>query len=172
MSLGPNNAFKPKPLRSTKHMAGKACHVVGYATQVGLTQALELTMRLVAILLVFMLASCSSEPEPTIATTSIESPTQPQPETYVGYYIFGFERSEFVPQENREESWWLSGRINCDVLTFNQERFSPWGQVYVEIQGVVSPVGHYGHMGFYKREITLTNTVSCRTVRDGEGVEL
>ncbi len=33
----PNNAFKPNLLRSTKHMAEKACHVLGSATQVGLT---------------------------------------------------------------------------------------------------------------------------------------
>ena len=35
-----NNSFKPNLLRSTNNMAGKACHVVGSATQVGLTQAL------------------------------------------------------------------------------------------------------------------------------------
>ncbi len=33
----PNNAFKPNLLRSTKHMADKACHVLASATQVGLT---------------------------------------------------------------------------------------------------------------------------------------
>lgn len=33
----PNNAFKPNLLRSTKHMAEKACHMFGSATQVGLT---------------------------------------------------------------------------------------------------------------------------------------
>jgi len=33
----PNNAFKPNALRSTKHMAGKACHVFGSTTHVGLT---------------------------------------------------------------------------------------------------------------------------------------
>jgi hypothetical protein len=37
IELLPNNAFKPKPLRSTKHMAGKACHVLGSTTQLGLT---------------------------------------------------------------------------------------------------------------------------------------
>ena len=36
----PNNSFKPNLLRYTNNVAGKACHVVGYATQVGLTQAL------------------------------------------------------------------------------------------------------------------------------------
>ncbi|MGY0800162.1 hypothetical protein ACW7G0_14060 [Lysobacter sp. A286] len=36
-----NNSFKPNLLRSTNNMAERACHVVGCATQVGLTQALE-----------------------------------------------------------------------------------------------------------------------------------
>ena len=36
----PNNAFKPKPLRSTKHRAEKACPMFGSTTQFGLTQAL------------------------------------------------------------------------------------------------------------------------------------
>src|SRR3546814_18469224 len=43
--LGPNSSFNPNPLRSTNNMAGRACHVVGSTTQVGLTQALGLTAR-------------------------------------------------------------------------------------------------------------------------------
>src|SRR3546814_8697687 len=39
----PNKSFKPNLLRYTSNMAGKACHVAGSATQVGLTQALGLT---------------------------------------------------------------------------------------------------------------------------------
>ena len=38
--MRPNNSFKPNLLCYTDNMAGKACHVVGNATQVGLTQAL------------------------------------------------------------------------------------------------------------------------------------
>lgn len=41
----PNNSFNPNPLRSTNNMAGRACHVVGSTTQVGLTQALGLNCR-------------------------------------------------------------------------------------------------------------------------------
>ena len=41
--MPPNNSFKPNLLRYTKHMAEKACHVFGSATQVGLTQALGST---------------------------------------------------------------------------------------------------------------------------------
>src|SRR5690606_5471157 len=40
MPGGPNSSFKPNLLRYTNNMAEGACHVVGSATQVGLTQAL------------------------------------------------------------------------------------------------------------------------------------
>ena len=40
LGAGSNNSFKPNLLRYTNNVAGKACHVVGFATQVGLTQAL------------------------------------------------------------------------------------------------------------------------------------
>jgi hypothetical protein len=46
--LAPNNSFNPNPLRSTNNTAGKACHVAGSTTQVGLTQALGLAHRLLA----------------------------------------------------------------------------------------------------------------------------
>ena len=39
--LGPNNAFKPKPLRYAKHMAGTACHVLRFTTRLGLTWVLN-----------------------------------------------------------------------------------------------------------------------------------
>src|SRR3546814_10358155 len=38
--IAPNNSFNPNPLRYTNNMAGRACHVVGSTTQVGLTKAL------------------------------------------------------------------------------------------------------------------------------------
>jgi hypothetical protein len=36
-SMPPNNAFKPKLHRYAVNMAGRACHVAGYALQFGLT---------------------------------------------------------------------------------------------------------------------------------------
>ena len=44
---GPNNAFKPTPLRSTTHMAGRACHMGCSTTRRGLTQALGFVSRTV-----------------------------------------------------------------------------------------------------------------------------
>ena len=40
----PNKSFKPNLLRSANSVADKACHAVGCATQVGLTQVLGLCM--------------------------------------------------------------------------------------------------------------------------------
>ena len=40
--MAPNNAFKPKPLRSANHMAGRACHVLHSTTRFGLTWVLAL----------------------------------------------------------------------------------------------------------------------------------
>ena len=42
-----NNSFKPNLLRYTNNMAGKACHVVASATQVGLTQVLALQRKII-----------------------------------------------------------------------------------------------------------------------------
>src|SRR3546814_8791808 len=46
--MSPNNSFKPNALRYTNNTAVKACHVVGSATHVGLTQALGFNLTLVA----------------------------------------------------------------------------------------------------------------------------
>src|SRR5690606_1441972 len=47
--MAPNNAFKPKPLRSANHMAGRACHVLRSTTRFGLTWVLGLVSRTVVV---------------------------------------------------------------------------------------------------------------------------
>lgn len=44
--MRPNNAFKPKPLRYVKGMAGGACHAFVFTTRFGLTLALAGIMAL------------------------------------------------------------------------------------------------------------------------------
>ena len=56
--LPPNNSFKPNLLRYTNNMAGKACHVVASATQVGLTQALDFTGKIMLKLATTILILC------------------------------------------------------------------------------------------------------------------
>src|SRR3546814_12468736 len=60
--MSANNSFKPNLLRCTNNLADKACHVVGSATQVGLTQALALMPKISASLAIFLAlcAACSA----------------------------------------------------------------------------------------------------------------
>src|SRR5690554_7319507 len=64
--LKSNSSFNPNPLRSTNNMAGRACHVVGSTTQVGLTQALapfkasHMTRFLLLILLLAVSSAASA----------------------------------------------------------------------------------------------------------------
>jgi len=128
-------------------------------------------MRVLATAFSILLADCSAD-EAVSSTDAAAPPTSPKPQTLKGYYVSGFERSEFRPEDDLEQRWWLSGAIkDCPFLDFNQERYSPWRQTYLEIQGVLSPLGQYGHLGAYKRKLTIIKTLSCRPPRDGEGVE-
>ncbi|CAG4967948.1 hypothetical protein [Novilysobacter luteus] len=72
----PNSSFKPNPLRSTNDMAERACHAVGSATQVGLTQVLGNRGRLMQLLkpltLLFILLPSVAHAEDKL--TGIEYP--------------------------------------------------------------------------------------------------
>ena len=58
--LGPNNSFKPKPLRYGKGMAGKACHAFASTTRFGLTQALGLMRNILALAVLTLAVSVSA----------------------------------------------------------------------------------------------------------------
>src|SRR3546814_11374704 len=58
--MRPNNAFKPTPLRYAKHMAGRACHVLGSTTRRGLTYVLGLAHRLLAAIAIRQVAATGS----------------------------------------------------------------------------------------------------------------
>lgn len=78
-----------------------------------------------------------------------------------GIWRCGFERDSFSPIGRKSEEWWISSfrgasrgnefDLNCDKMHF------------VRITGYVSPIGNYGHLGSYKREIFFTSfTISNR----------
>lgn len=107
---------------------------------------------------VVVLASCSETPLP--------------PATYAGYYeTDDFEYSTFRPTSAPSERWWLEESLPCAFLDFNQEPNRPWRRVFVKIQGQPSALGKYGHLGFYQRKLHKAHMVSCRPLREGEGVE-
>ncbi|GAB4579990.1 MAG: hypothetical protein Fur0022_27290 [Anaerolineales bacterium] len=97
------------------------------------------------------------------------SPT-PGPTTgeFEGYYSSGFEVSAFVPCDGGEPApgfvpgYWLNGTSDFydqyDALVESSDHDPITGSlsVYVRFNGELSPPGHYGHLGAYEREITVT----------------
>ena len=131
--------------------------MVGSTTQVGLTQALGLKMRFIA-LCVIVLASCSEARLP--------------PATYAGYYeTDDFEYGTFRPMSAPNERWWIEESLPCAFLDFNQEPNKPWRRVFVKIQGEPSTLGKYGHLGSYQRKLHVAHMVSCRPLHEDERVE-
>src|SRR3546814_244101 len=79
----PNKSFKPNLLRYTSNMAGKACHVAGSATQVGLTQALGLTKTR------FGAGGCASERSPLVMSPGFGSLRASRVPGKAGFAVIG-----------------------------------------------------------------------------------
>jgi hypothetical protein len=91
-------------------------------------------------------------------------------ETRQGYVVLGFETSAFQPCGDAEQ-WWLSG--DTDVMGELENAFADLGgtagaRLYVEVRGVLSREGSYGHLGAYPREFHVTEVVDARPAEDGD----
>ena len=76
----------------------------------------------------------------------------------VGTWSIGFERSSFVPEDQGEEKWSVSslGDVKWSELTPGQVD-PTFTKARVRIIGYLSPIGSYGHLGGYRREILATS---------------
>lgn len=76
-----------------------------------------------------------------------------------GIWRCGFEQSSFTPIGRKNEEWWVSsfrGASWGNLLGSNCNKIHN-----VRIVGYLSPIGSYGHLGSYKREVFFTSlTVS------------
>lgn len=71
------------------------------------------------------------------------------PTLYRGHYTFGFEVSEFRPCGS-DERWWVTNGDWREKLNNPQ-----YNEHYLEVEGVVSERGRYGHRGAYDRELEI-----------------
>lgn len=72
-----------------------------------------------------------------------------------GTWRCGFEQSSFSPKGRKKEEWWVSsfrGASWGNLLDTNCKKVTS-----VRIVGYVSPIGNYGHLGSYQREIFFTS---------------
>ena len=92
---------------------------------------------------------------------------------FAGYYLAGFEKSDFKPVGSRER-WWLSGNTDkvrsLFVAPSSTEQPQVTGPIYIVVRGGLSPEGHYGHLGSYKRELSVQEVLEFRILKPGESV--
>jgi hypothetical protein len=77
-----------------------------------------------------------------------------------GFLLFAFEASSFLPCGD-EEAWWV---VATDELMRRYAALElPSGHsAYARLRGERSDRGHYGHLGAYRYEFEVTETVSLR----------
>ncbi|MBL9098018.1 MAG: hypothetical protein JNK07_13895 [Alphaproteobacteria bacterium] len=87
-----------------------------------------------------------------------------QSATYTGTYVDGFEVQSFIA-EGSKEAWWLEG--STDVMTAlraprpaERKSFSAY-RIRATVEGTLSEPGAYGHLGAYKRKLTVTRVISA-----------
>ena len=106
----------------------------------------------------------ASPPDPT--PPAVIEPNQ----LHEGYASFGFEVSAFTPLAS-DERWWVVGEAPYQDLRdrYGELTSNPYAEIYVEIRGDVSEPGRHGHLGAYTRTIRVTEVVTVRASRHGDG---
>jgi hypothetical protein len=114
-----------------------------------------------ALLIVFVVFACKAQAP------------WPRSGVFVGYYIHGFEKSDFKPAGTTEH-WWLSGNIKsvADLFIASSKDQSPTTKsaVYLVVRGSLSREGQYGHLGAYKRELLVSEVLEVRETTIDEAV--
>lgn len=95
-----------------------------------------------------------------------------QAQDFAGVYRAGFETSAFWPA-NGDGPYWVEGDKAAmgalDAAVRRANGGSPWGGVGVEVEGVLSKPGKYGHMHAYERELHVKRVKATRPLDEAAG---
>lgn len=85
-------------------------------------------------------------------------------ERLVGHYSRGFEVEAFRPCGSKAQ-WWVTAG---DELRTRHRALNPaqYQEVFVELRGSAGPVGKFGHMGAYERELQVEEVLVIRMATD------
>ena len=96
----------------------------------------------------------------------------PPATTYSGIYRTGFETQAFWPATGGGP-YWVEGETRAmkdlDAAVGKHNGGSPWGGVRVEVRGVLSPPGKFGHLSAYERKLRVKKVVRTGPADDGAG---
>lgn len=76
-----------------------------------------------------------------------------------GTWTDSFEHSDFVPDKQPTQTWWLAYFGNTRSNLTNNIRLLAEGfhpGVHIRVKGYLSPFGQHGHCGYYPHEILAT----------------
>ena len=111
---------------------------------------------------------CTSPPDPPLP----HPPSTPLPgKIYAGLYVLAEHESSLTPC-NTTDRWDVKG-FAPELDEFLQAHPEVRGghgvaQVFVRLRGELSDQGHYGHIGVYSRQLTITEVIEVRapTIND------
>ena len=94
-------------------------------------------------------------------------PASAYTQRFSGTFDLHFETSSFHP-DGGGGPYWVSfegdtlERI-AGPLDQSDDR-GTWGQFHIVVEGNLSPEGHYGHLGGYRRELRVTRVIESRVL--------
>lgn len=88
------------------------------------------------------------------------SVTAPGVQEHAGYYESGFEVESFRPC-GESQAWWVTGGESLRER-YREIAAAPYERLYVVVRGTAGPVGRYGHLGSYQRELEVEEVLEIR----------
>ena len=85
---------------------------------------------------------------------------------YTGLYQDSFETQAFTA-EGTAEAWWVTFEPEAQTTMMAAKQRNPESPPFgfrlaVEFEGRLSAPGHYGHLGAYPRQLTVTRVISVK----------
>jgi len=91
--------------------------------------------------------------------------THSGPQRFAGLYALGFEMQAFTA-DGSNETWWatLEPQAQAERKAALPENAAPrfGSRIRAEVEGTLSEPGHYGHLGAYPRQLTITRVISAK----------
>ena len=88
-----------------------------------------------------------------------------EPQTFAGVYRIGFETQAFWPAEGGGPYWVEGDKASLAALAGAVSKANgglQWGGIAVEVEGLLSPPGKYGHLEAYGRSLRVTRVKATR----------
>jgi hypothetical protein len=130
----------------------------------------EITAHVMATLTASAPTSVPPTRTPTVPPLPTMTPTLGgEPKDYAGTFTYGFEVIAFKPCTSGEV-WWLNGDVAAmiELRTRYTALTKTMQPVHVQLRGLVSERGIYGHLGGYQREFYLQDVLEVRAKQSGD----